>query len=238
MNIKILSIVLLISSTYTVNAQQNEPEKDIREERVIIRKRSNESPKAFLGVATQKASNGVKVSDVVEGSAAEKSGLEKGDVITKLNGKEIEDPSQFSENIRGMKPGETIELSVIKDGDKKEHKIKAQLGQVADEERFSYSFQGSDGQWELPAPPPPPGYGRRAPVPNEKFGFREFEKDIQPYFNRPFDEWKNGQKPQLGIHVQDTEESKGVKVVDVKDGSAAAKAGIVENDLITEIDGT
>ncbi|HEY4148062.1 MAG TPA: PDZ domain-containing protein [Chitinophagaceae bacterium] len=42
----------------------------------------------------------------------------------------------------------------------------------------------------------------------------------------------------LGIKAQETEEGKGVKVLDVDDDSPSAKAGIKENDIITEFDGT
>lgn len=44
-------------------------------------------------------------------------------------------------------------------------------------------------------------------------------------------------KPRLGLQIQDLEDSKGVKVLDVDDESPAAKAGLKEGDVITEIDG-
>jgi serine protease Do len=44
-------------------------------------------------------------------------------------------------------------------------------------------------------------------------------------------------RPRLGLSVQDTDDGKGVKVIDVDDEGNAKKAGIKEDDLITEIDG-
>ncbi len=44
-------------------------------------------------------------------------------------------------------------------------------------------------------------------------------------------------KPRLGLQIQDQEDSKGVKVLDVDEESPASKAGLKEGDLITEIDG-
>jgi serine protease Do len=41
--------------------------------------------------------------------------------------------------------------------------------------------------------------------------------------------------PKLGLSVQDTEDGKGVKVVEVDEDSNAAKAGVKENDIITHI---
>ena len=47
----------------------------------------------------------------------------------------------------------------------------------------------------------------------------------------------NNRRPMFGIRIQDTEDSSGVKVLDVDDGSLAATAGVQENDIITQIDG-
>jgi len=46
-----------------------------------------------------------------------------------------------------------------------------------------------------------------------------------------------GARPRLGIKAQDTEDGKGVKVLEVGDESAAEKAGIKEGDIITRFDG-
>jgi serine protease Do len=49
--------------------------------------------------------------------------------------------------------------------------------------------------------------------------------------------WDTRRQPRLGIKAQDTEDGKGVKVLDVDDESAAEKAGIKEGDVITRFDG-
>jgi len=48
--------------------------------------------------------------------------------------------------------------------------------------------------------------------------------------------WSGG-GPKLGLSVQDTDEGKGVKVIEVDDESNAAKAGIKKDDVVTEVDG-
>jgi len=45
-------------------------------------------------------------------------------------------------------------------------------------------------------------------------------------------------KPRLGLKAQETEDGKGLKVLDVDDESTADKAGIKEGDIITSFDGT
>ena len=44
-------------------------------------------------------------------------------------------------------------------------------------------------------------------------------------------------KPKLGLEIQDLEEGKGVKVLDVDEDMPAAKAGLQKDDIITEVDG-
>lgn len=44
-----------------------------------------------------------------------------------------------------------------------------------------------------------------------------------------------GGSPRLGLSVQDTEDGKGVKVLEVDEESNAAKAGIEEDDIITKV---
>ncbi len=46
-----------------------------------------------------------------------------------------------------------------------------------------------------------------------------------------------GQSPRLGIKAQDTEDGKGVKVLDIDERSNAEKAGVKEGDIITEFNG-
>ncbi len=48
--------------------------------------------------------------------------------------------------------------------------------------------------------------------------------------------WSGG-SPRLGLSVQDTDDGKGVKVIEVDEDSNAAKAGVKEDDVITEING-
>jgi serine protease Do len=47
--------------------------------------------------------------------------------------------------------------------------------------------------------------------------------------------WSGG-GPKLGLSVQDTDDGKGVKVIEVDDESNAEKAGIKEDDIITEVE--
>ncbi len=44
-------------------------------------------------------------------------------------------------------------------------------------------------------------------------------------------------RPRMGVQVQDTEDGKGVKLLDVEDETPADKAGLKEDDIITQVNG-
>lgn len=59
---------------------------------------------------------GAFVVEVKEGSAAEKAGVEKGDILTEVDGKKIEDKTDVARIIAGKKVGDTISITVWRDG--------------------------------------------------------------------------------------------------------------------------
>ncbi|MDH5257481.1 MAG: M20/M25/M40 family metallo-hydrolase, partial [Gammaproteobacteria bacterium] len=55
---------------------------------------------------------GVKVTDVVKDSAAERAGIVKNDVITRINATEINDLREFSQYLRKLKAGDKIKITL------------------------------------------------------------------------------------------------------------------------------
>jgi len=172
--------------------------------------------RAMLGVVTEDAEGGVKVTEITDESAAKKAGIKEGDIITKIGDTKIEDPEQLSETVRKHKPGEKVAITVLRD--KKEQKITTELGKWKGVSAFSYgpgqNFKMEMPDYELFAP-------RVQATPRVRNG----------------QAWSNG-APRLGLSVQDTDDGKGVKVIDVDNESNAAKAGLKENDIITNFNGT
>jgi serine protease Do len=74
-----------------------------------------------------KTTSGTLVGDVVADGPAGKAGVERGDVITELNGKEIKDSTQLREMVAAMQPGSTAKLTVLRHG--KELTIDVKLGE-------------------------------------------------------------------------------------------------------------
>lgn len=62
---------------------------------------------------------GVYVSEVQEGSAAEEAGLEKGDVVTKVNGKKVSKMAEMQEVLSQYRPGDKASVTYMRD--KKEY---------------------------------------------------------------------------------------------------------------------
>ena len=59
---------------------------------------------------------GALVSQVVEGSSAEKAGVKAGDVITAVNGRAVKDAASLRNSIGLLAIGENVDLTVVRDG--------------------------------------------------------------------------------------------------------------------------
>ena len=70
---------------------------------------------------------GLVVYDVQPGSAADRAGLRRGDVITGLNGTPVNDPNTFRNQIAGTAPETHVTLTVQRDG--AERQVQATLGE-------------------------------------------------------------------------------------------------------------
>ena len=70
---------------------------------------------------------GVVIYQVQPGSAAERAGLRRGDVITSLNGTAVNDPNTFRNQIANTSPGTDVTLTVKRDG--REQQVRATLGE-------------------------------------------------------------------------------------------------------------
>jgi serine protease Do len=58
---------------------------------------------------------GVLVGDVVEGSPAERAGLQRGDVIISFDGRKIEDPNQLRNMVANIEPGKEVAAHIVRD---------------------------------------------------------------------------------------------------------------------------
>ena len=194
----------------------------------------DETPHAFLGVTTDEDENGAKVTDVTKESAAEKAGLKKDDIITKVGDKKVDGPESLSDVVRSFKPKEEITVQYKRDG--KENSTKVTLGESKGSTPMAYSFSGPGVARSFSSPyivsPRAPKAPRLNGIPKvEAWGDGEGSNN----FNFYGDMFPRHQK--LGLKIQDTEEGTGVKVLDVDKDSPAEKAGLKKDDVLTEVGG-
>jgi serine protease Do len=174
-----------------------------------------DSNRPMLGVTTEGTDKGAEVMAVNKESGAEKAGLKKGDIITSIGGKKIESSDDVTEAVRAHKPGDKVEIAYLRDG--KQEKATAELSAWKGIRMNAVTVPKIEGLNRL----------------------REFTQVSPP--DVPMT-WNNGNivfgsgRPKLGLSIQDTEDGKGVKVLDVDDDSNAAKAGVKEGDIITQVD--
>jgi len=78
-----------------------------------------------------KATKGVIISDVVQDSPAEKGGLQRGDIVESLNGKQIENANMLSRSVATLAPNSSATIGVIRDG--KPVTVKITIGTMPEE---------------------------------------------------------------------------------------------------------
>ena len=171
--------------------------------------------RAMLGVNTDDREKGVEVLSITADSAAEKAGLKKGDIIQAIDDKKIETTHDLTEAIRSHKPGDKVTVTYERGG--KKEKVTAELGKWKGMRMNAVTVPSLDGimkEWKHLDP---------AELP------RAFQGGGQNIF-------MYSGKPRLGISIQDTDEGKGVKILEVDEESNAAKAGLKKDDIIMSID--
>jgi S1-C subfamily serine protease len=82
--------------------------------------------RAYLGVASTPATerDGAVVDTVTPTGPASSSGLRKGDKIVSIDGKPIDSPSDLGTLVLSKKPGDTVQLKVVRGGDTRTIEVK------------------------------------------------------------------------------------------------------------------
>ena len=166
---------------------------------------------------------GVEVSNVADKSPAAESGLEKGDVVVKLEGQDVRGVEHFVRLVRETPAGRTVAMSILRDGTPRELTAKIGRRKAAQARQFWFC----DGEEE----------NCTAPVPNLKW-IREKIMDMpRPRIvmrNRYLGAELEPVEGQLADYF-DVEE--GVLVRSVDADTAGKRAGLEAGDVITAVDG-
>ncbi len=167
--------------------------------------RQNAEDRPALGISlgssgSKRDTLGVFVSGVTENGPAEKAGISEGDRIASINGVDLRVPredvgewsianarvARLQREIRKLKPGQTVDLSVVAGG--RSRSVKVTLGNAKDlEQMHGFSFSTGDGAGfvmpRVPMPPMPPMSPMEPMAPMSPMfmdGLRETLRDLGP----------------------------------------------------------
>ena len=198
---------------------------------------------AQLGVSVReldadqaKGQTGAVVDEVRAGSAAEKAGIKKGDVIAEFDGERVRGVRHLSRLVTETPDGRTVKAAVVRDGKRVDLSVTPDSGSLASAERNFDMFvppmrfermPHGDGDltWSLPRGGPG-GLAFKGGRPGEFFAFK-------------------AGKGRLGVKVQELDgqlgeyfgASKGVLINSVEADSPAARAGLKAGDVVTAVNG-
>jgi serine protease Do len=173
---------------------------------------------------------GVVVEEVEPGSAAERGGLRKADIITRFAGEDVRSARQFGRLVQETPAGRAVSATVLRDGKTTELKItpedRPRAGIFLDGDRRSRSFDSQHFEEQM---------GRL----NDRL--RNF-----PPFDLNLDlDIPGSERPRLGVTVQPLTPQlagyfgakEGMLVASVTDDSPASRAGLKAGDVIVSVNG-
>ena len=174
---------------------------------------------------------GVQVTEVIEDSPADGSGIQVGDIILNVDGDAVGLDGSLADLIQSHQPGDRVELKISRDGEEK--MLEVTLGENPEVKGQAYlgvyyqmvgpglmlNFDGEERFFELPhSDMPHHDFGGEVP-----FGETPFLDEDMPGVHR-YDQLPEGYETALIIGK-------------VLDGSPAKDAGLQRDDLILELDG-
>ena len=172
-----------------------------------------------------KLGGGVIVDEVRQGSPAEKAGIKPRDRIVEFDGERVRSVAQFRRLVQETAEGRSATIALQRDGQRVTASVTPDRGAGA-------LYFGDD----FPPIPPTPPAAPAAPAPPA----------IPRFFDRDFGGFMYGSSDgRLGVSVESLGDQlrgyfgvkEGVLVRSVREGSAAAAAGVKAGDVITSING-
>jgi serine protease Do len=206
----------------------------------------------YLGVQTEEVTKdnfakyglrevrGVAVEKVMEGSPAEKAGLQTGDVIVRFNNEEVTSVRKLTRLLGEVSPDHQAKITVLRGGGERE--LTATLGKRPtpkfEDGSFGMSVPGVPGVPRVERVPFPPSGEMPVLPPMQSIPMTPGTPD-QPFV------WRSGSGRRIGVGVTPLTKqlseyfgvSGGVMINEVRADSPAAKAGLKAGDIIVEADG-
>jgi serine protease Do len=171
---------------------------------------SDLSPDLAQAFNLSSSTKGALVQSVVPRGPAAKAGVEAGDLVVALNGKPVESASDLTRNVALVPPGESVSVTVLRKGDKKQLSFK--VAQRPEDEGVASRGEGEGG-----ASDEGDGGGGKA--------------DKSPKLGVSLAPLTPAVARELGVQAG----AEGVVVTDVVDGGPAQRASVRRGDIILEV---
>ncbi|HET9527703.1 MAG TPA: PDZ domain-containing protein, partial [Pyrinomonadaceae bacterium] len=177
---------------------------------------------------------GVGITQVIQGSPAEKAGLKKDDVILRLDGENITSVRKLNRLVSEIDPDQSVRVTVSRGG--AEQELTATIGKRDNASTVQGLFRGQPRVWKWEGNPK--DFKFEGPF-VERFGL-DLDKDGDLTFLL-------GNSRRIGVSTMELNKQladyfgitggKGVLVTSVTEDGPAATAGVKAGDVITAIDG-
>ncbi len=151
---------------------------------------------------------GVVIHDVMAGGPADEAGLEPGDVITEVNGRQVESARELRRLVASMRPGTDASFEIVRDG--KHKTVKLTIGKLEDSSQLASAHKDDE----------PDNQASDARRTLRRLGIELF-RTYEPEY----------------ADAQGWDYEPGVQVLAVRPGSLAAMAGIRNGMVITQVMG-
>lgn len=213
-------VVASVFVAQAVNAHKERRHGKDKAERILIQERHG----PFLGVKMQelsealsdgldtKVKKGVLVTEVIEGSPAERAGLEDGDIIVEFDGNKVNSPDELQSLVGEADDGDEVKIKVVRG--KKSKTLKVTLGDWEDHPTFGFL---RDFDFEAPHVESFSHYANLLRPRRLGVHVSELNGDLAPYF---------------GVKA-----GEGLLVLEVSDESTAEEAGVKAGDVIVKVEG-
>lgn len=160
---------------------------------------------------------GVYIEEVQSGSAADRAGLEEGDVVVSITGEPVNAPNDLQSLVALRRPGDTVAVEVLRNGAKRTFDV-----ELMGENTPAYEKWLSDLQSGSAPGSDPPEY--QPPEDQDDAAVTELEG------------WDVGVRPLSDAEASVFDVEAGAYVAYVENGGRAAAAGLPRNVVITHID--
>ncbi len=221
---KLILILMVVGLVSTINVFAGEMEKakcSPDEYKMMITKKVENHGMIGVDGKWDKEKKGLVIKSFFEGSNAEKAGLQKGDVLTKINGIAMDDKKGAKADWENRTPGKTVSVTVFRNGEEKTMNVELipYPQKLIDMQVKKYTQKYHKDEMKM----------------KKMKKMEKFKHTPEEY--REMVMKKVGKRGMIGVDGKWNEEKKGLVIESFIEGSNAEKAGLQKGDILMKVNG-